>query len=334
VKFSIIIPLKKNNLNLEKNVNVINKISKSDKKNKYEIIVILNNRDYLLEKKYKNVNFLISGPVGPAKKRDIGAKLSKGDYLVFFDDDSFPKKNYFKVLSKTIKKNNYKVFCGPGISPNNQTLAERLSGIFYESNLSGGSKIRYNSIGKQKEVEDWPSVNFVIKKNFFFKIGMFNTHYYPGEDTILCDKITKINNEKILYVPQLVVYHRRRSNLLSHLKQIYGYSTHRGFFLKKYGKSSKKTIYAIPSIFFISLIASTFLMHLNSYLKIYFFLLLNSYFIFLLVFFIETLFKLKSLYSIFVFPYVLLSHFVYGYGYLIGLIKKDLKNKKYLKKFS
>ena len=101
---------------------------------------------------------------------------------------------------------------------------------------------------------------------------------WPGEDTLLCHSL-KINGVNIYHIPELVVYHYRRSNLKKHTQQIYNYGFHRGNFFIHYPENSRNIEYLYPLI-----LTSIFLTYLFSikynllYLSIITFLPLIAYF--------------------------------------------------------
>ena len=322
--FSIIIPIKEQNIYLKKNIEKI--LSIKTNKN-FEILVVPN---YKFSHKYssKIVKIISSGKVGPAKKRDLAAKIAKGNLLVFLDDDSFPEKNYLEVAHNIFKKNKDLVAAGgPGILPKDQNFFGRVLGSIFISKIAGGYPERYLSVKKKKVffTDDWPSVNMIIKKKFFIKIGGFDCNYWPGEDTILGLKILN-NHKKILYAPDLIVNHYRRGDLLSHIKQISAYAKMRGYFVKKYKKNSLKINYFIPSIFFIYLM---FL--LISLLFIYnnlFLIPLCMYGFYLLASLIEISFKQNLIFGVLSIPIIIITHIVYGFNFIKGLFTvKDPKPK-------
>lgn len=322
--FSIIIPVKEVNSFLKKNIEQILSF-KSDKS--FEIIIVPNNK---FEHSYtsKIVKVIESGKVGPAKKRDLAAKVANGYLLVFLDDDSFPAKNYLEIAYNLFKKDKELVAVGgPGVIPKDQNLFGKVLGSIFISKLAGGYPERYLSVKKKKFLftDDWPSVNMVIKKNFFIKIGGFDCNYWPGEDTILCLKILN-NHKKILYAPDLIVNHYRRGDLLSHIKQISAYAKMRGYFVKKYKKNSLKINYFIPSIFFIYLM---FL--LISLLFVYsnlFLIPLCIYGFYLLASLIEISFKQNLIFGVLSIPIIIITHIVYGFNFIKGLFTvKDPKPK-------
>jgi len=301
--FSIIIPVRQTNPYLEE---TLLKLKKQSIKN-FEVLVITDE---------------ISGSANPSEKRNIGAKTAKGEYLVFFDDDSFPSKNYFKNAFKLVTKNPiFAAFCGPCLTPSKDNYKQKASGLVWSSWLgSGGAGIYRNSIQKARFVNDYPSVNLIVKKSDFNLAGGFDTSYWPGEDTVLCLNLTKQLHKKIFYHPSLIVYHHRRAVIIPHLQQITRYAIQRGFFVKKFPETSRKIGYFIPSIFtlyFFSIIISPsnflFKIPLYLYLSILFFT------------FFKFLFQKNNLQISFLATISIpLTHFYYGILFLHGLFKKEV----------
>jgi hypothetical protein len=81
------------------------------------------------------------------------------------------------------------------------------------------------------------------------------------KDTKLCHDLVYKNKKKILYVPNMIVWHSRREGLASHLKQIGGYGIHRGYFVKKYPQTSLRLKYFIPTLFFLFVLATPFIFY-------------------------------------------------------------------------
>ena len=307
--FSIIIPIRKENEYLKETLCVLKKqIIKN-----FEILVITDK---------------VSGSANPSEKRNLGAKKAKGDYLVFFDDDSYPSKNYFKNATKLVKKYpKYASFCGPCLTPPKDDIYKQASGLVWSSFLgSGGAGVYRNSVKPSRFVEDYPSVNLIVKKTDFYKAGSFDNQYWPGEDTVLCLNLTKKLNLKIFYHPSLVVYHHRRSVIIPHLQQITRYAIQRGYFAKKFPETSFRIGYLLPSLFIIYL----FLLAINYfttnynllYIPIYLYL---SILIITLVKFINN--KNNFISSILAIVTIPITHVYYGILFLYGLSKKDVKFK-------
>ena len=158
MKFSIIIPLKHINSYIRENLKNILLQSY----NNYEVIILPNFNNPNGIKFSKNVRVIPTGKVSPGSKRNIGARKAIGKVLIFFDDDSFPDKNFFYLASRYFSNTKYLAIGGPAITPKSNTIDQKISGFFFEEKVFGGLPERYLP-KKQKLVNDWPSVNFSIR---------------------------------------------------------------------------------------------------------------------------------------------------------------------------
>ncbi len=200
------------------------------------------------------ISIIESGRVGPADKRDLAATVATGEILVFLDDDSYPERNYLGVLRRCFA-DGHQVVGGPAITPATDSYWQQVSGAMYLSRLTGGSPERYSAREPARYVDDWPSVNLATRSSAFEFVGGFDCRFWPGEDTLLCDKFAS-RGLRIWYEPNLVVWHHRRGSLLSHLKQAGSYGLHRGFFARKFGHSSRKVGYFAPSALVVLILAA------------------------------------------------------------------------------
>lgn len=281
---------------------------------------------HLKQQSYTNYEVIvitdkISGNVSPATKRNLGAKMAQGKYLAFLDDDSYPSPYWLKKSLTLLKDKQLSAVCGPCLTPPSDDIYQRASGLVWSSVLgSGGAGVYRNSIKPARFVDDFPSVNLIVKKNDFQKIGGFNTHHWPGEDTILCDNLVYKLGKKILYHPELIVYHHRRSVIIPHLQQITRYALHRGNFARVYPRTSLRIGYIVPSLFVIYLLLFPFLVSRITYyvlpIIIYLLLLLITFFIFLK--------KHKLLTSFLATITIPATHVYYGILFIVGFFTKQL----------
>ena len=171
-----------------------------------------------------------------------------------------------------------------------------------------------------KEVDDWPSVNLLVRKSNFAAVNGFDCSFWPGEDTKLCLDLTKAN-KKIIYDPEVLVYHHRRAGLKKHLRQVGGYGLHRGYFAKKYPENSRKLKYFLPSIFLVSIVAGWILGLCFFWARLLFVVLWLVYGLALVIAFFDINKKIKNIkVSLAALPYILLTHLTYGYKFLQGLL--------------
>lgn len=318
---SIIIPVVKINDYIYESVNEILSMNFKD----FEIIIFPDEYD---GEKFEKTKIIPTGKIGPAKKRDLAIKYADGKILAFIDDDAYPDKNWLLNGVKHFENPNIYAVGGPAITPTSDTFWQRVSGAVFLSKVGGGNPERYWPIGQIREVDDWPSVNLLIRKDVFAKIGGFKSDFWPGEDTKLCLDIIKLGG-KIIYDPSVVVYHHRRAGFVKHLKQVGNYGLHRGYFVKKYPENSLKLKYFIPSLFVLFIIASVLFLLFFEKLKLVFILGYVIYGSALLYALFDIYKKERNiLISFFSLIYIFFTHCWYGIKFLEGfLFRKKLRSK-------
>lgn len=322
VKFSIIIPVKAINDYVRETVPYIQSLDGDN----WELLILPNEAepDQWCDDRIK---IIPSGRIGPADKRDLGARYAVGEILVFLDDDSYPNKDLLIIANQHFCNRQIVAVGGPAITPPNDSFWQRVSGAVFLSKFSGGNPERYMPLGSLKEVDDWPSVNFIVRRKDFLLIGGFNSKYWPGEDTKLCLELIKATNKKIMYDPALRVWHHRRAGLKAHLKQVGAYGLHRGYFARRYPETSRKLIYFIPSIFFIFILLSTFTFILPTSFN---YLILFGWIVYIasLVKSVYDIKKYETLsVSIATIPYIFTTHIYYGLNFIKGILTTNLKSK-------
>ena len=315
-KFSIIIPVKEVNDYVRETVPYIQTLDLDI----WELIIVPNNTDQNEWKDDKRVSFIASGRVGPADKRDLAAKIAKGEILVFLDDDSYPQSDLLSVATKYFDDESVSAIGGPAITPESDSYWQKVSGAVFLSRLTGGNPERYTPVGHAKEVDDWPSVNFMVRKSDFLAVGGFDSPFWPGEDTHLCLKLVQMT-KKIVYAPELIVCHHRRSGLLRHMKQVGAYGLHRGYFARRLPETSLKAKYFAPSAILCLVTASMFSALLPELLKKSVFMGLTVYLIGLIVGSISVARLTTIKIALGAIPFIALTHLSYGFRFLQGYLK-------------
>ena len=267
------------------------------------------------------VRIIPTGPVGPAEKRDLAASRADSEFLAFIDDDAYPDKLWLKKAMRHFQDTDIAAVGGPGITPETDGLRQKASGLVLSSRIGSGSNSFRNTPGRQMEIDDCPSCNFIIRKSVFQQVGGFDTHFWPGEDTKLCLEVTNKLHKKIIYDPEVLVYHHRRKLFKAHLKQVWNYALHRGYFAKKLPRTSRRLLYFLPSIFLLGTIFGIIASLLNPVLKLVFLSVLALYLLLTLI----TSFESKSVkMAPLVFLGVIATHLTYGAGFLKGLFAREV----------
>ncbi|HTB21328.1 MAG TPA: glycosyltransferase [bacterium] len=193
------------------------------------------------------VRVLPSGPVGPGAKRDLCAASARGEFLAFLDDDAYPAAGWLEAAVEVFADGEVGAVGGPAVTPADDPVERWASGLVYESVLVGGPfAFRYRPLAA-RDCDDYPTCNLLVRRSVFEAIGGFDTRYWPGEDTVACLKIVHELKKRIAYDPRVLVYHHRRDMFAAHLRQLNRYARHRGFFVKRFPKTSLRPSYFAPT---------------------------------------------------------------------------------------
>ncbi|PIW73168.1 hypothetical protein CO005_02905 [Candidatus Roizmanbacteria bacterium CG_4_8_14_3_um_filter_34_9] len=200
--FSVIIPT----LNEEKYLpNLLDDLTKQKEKN-FEIIIVdgkSEDRTIDVAMKYKN-KYLIKAVISQKRnlcyQRNLGAKNSTGEYLVFLDADSRIKKNYLSDLKKYIDKYSYSFLTTYQLPDDNDSFNLILAQI-----ANYGLEI-LKLINKQMA----PGYNFVILRNIFIKLKGFNEKTTISEDHDLSIRIQNAGIKLHIIPKKLVKWSFRR----------------------------------------------------------------------------------------------------------------------------
>jgi len=282
-------------------------------------ILVLPDRELILN--YPKTKAIPTGELTPPQKRDIGIAHAQGEILAFLDDDTYPDRRWLIKALRHFDSSEIAAVGGPAVTAEADSLRQKASGRVYSSRLMSG-QYTYRYIPEKKRfVDDFPSCNFLIRKSVMQELGGFDTKFWPGEDTFLCLKIIKGLKKKIIYDPDVLVYHHRRSLFKEHLKQIANYARHRGYFAKRFPETSLKFGYFLPSMFVCGLFIGLPLSFLIPSFKPIYISAIISYLALAFISSISKEFRLTLL----VFWGIILSHLVYGIYFIKGLFSCRLK---------
>ncbi len=294
-KFSIIIAVA-----LYRNAEVLNSIKDLNyDKNKYEIII----------EKGSNAS----------ENRNNGIKKAKGKIISFIDDDGIVHKDLLKKAEDFFNKYNIDIVGGPQLTPRDDKFLSKMFGGAIENfwcSYKMSSRYKKGKLNLNADELSLTSANCFIKRDVFKKLKGFNLKLWPGEDPEFFSR-AKDNGFKIAYSPDLIIYHRRRPDIFTLLKQHYKYGNVR---LKKewINKTNVNFVMIIPAVFTLYIISLpiTLIFSWQFILPI----LLHVFIDILVGIYIG--FKKNILFIPFL-PFVFfLVHFSYGLGMLKSLIKK------------
>lgn len=150
--------------------------------------------------------------VGFARANNQAARLARGKYLVFLNNDTLPQARWLSTLVTAMEDD-------PGVGavgskliyPEDETIQH--AGVVFGPH----SKVPYHiyrdfsryhpAVNKKRAFSALTGACLAIRKELFFELGLFDEEFVNGgEDTDLCLRI-RGKGDKILYIPESEVYH-------------------------------------------------------------------------------------------------------------------------------
>jgi len=258
------------------------------------------------------VKVRISGAVNPAKKRNVAMRESDAGIFAFVDADAYPEENWLRHAVGLLQGEVCAVG-GPNLTPPDDPLVRRVPGCIMKSILGyGPAYIRHCSVSRRL-VSELPTCNLVVRRleGLFFRENLDTS-----EDMTLCEDMLK-RGGRILYDPQVVVFHHRRRLFKPFFRQFYNYGVDKARITLQ-GSDAAYLWHAIPAFFTLYLIFIGLLLPA----LIRFPVLLLPLLPYVLMVSAESSRMARSLpeflLSLVIFP---AAHISYGSGYWMGVIK-------------
>lgn len=242
MKVTVIIPFAKDNPYLRECLRALEPFI-----NKGTEVILLPDGD--MQDMPPRVRIIPTGSVGPSVKRDRGAKAATGEILAFLDDDAYPDASWLDEVPTLFADPDVGGVGGPAVTPPGDGFWAKSSGLVYESPLGGGPYAFRYKPGPTRRVDDFPTCNLLVRAADFKTCGGFDTAFWPGEDTKLCLELVHTLGRKMIYHPRVLVYHHRRALVPGHFRQVTRYALHRGYFAKRFPKTSLRFSYFLPTFF-------------------------------------------------------------------------------------
>lgn len=224
-------------------------------------------------------------PVSDARNR--GAKMAKGEYIIFLDSDCIIPENYLNEVENYLQKNEIDLFGGPdaadvNFTPIQKAISYSMTSLF----TTGGIRGKKNHIG----VFHPRGFNMGMKKNVFESVNGYDENFKCGEDIDLSIRILKSGYKSAL-ISDAYVYHKRRTDFKKFFKQVFRFGAARINLFKRH-KTELKITHLFPLLF----ILYTVLGWVSFFIHIYIgFAWLASIIIYTISIFIDSSIKNKSI---------------------------------------
>jgi succinoglycan biosynthesis protein ExoA len=272
---SIVIPTRGRLVSLQK---CLASIAMSELPEKTELLVVCNGSDpeterFLHERAESDLRLrlLEVNEGSPADARNAALGLAQGDIVYFLDDDVTIAPDLFsRALTTFSNRPEVDVLGGPNLTPLGASDFEQCVGRVLASRLGSGLVCdRYRSRGSLRRTSDRSLIlcNLAIRRRAIASRNpVFWGDLVCNEENLLLGLLAG-ENRGMLHDPSLIVYHSRRSTLVSFAQQIFRYGRGRcqNTLLLP---GSLSPIFLIPVFFLLYLVSLTLLRTLGSMLPL------------------------------------------------------------------
>ena len=256
-----------------------------------------------------------TGPANPGTKRNVALKKSSSEVFAFVDSDAWPRadwlENALPLLSSDVA-----IVAGPNVTPPHDPLSRKLPGIVMESLVGfGPACFRHRPI-KRHVLSEMPTCNMIIKKveGLFFREELDTS-----EDMAYCADV-RARGFKVLYDPEVLVYHHRRSLWKPFAHQFFHYGRDKGRLLRA---GSKVTYFwhSAPALFviYLLLLPLSWLYQTSILSGLACLAPLIAYMVFITVAGITRAGLVEGFAAI---PAFILAHLSYGWGFIRGAVTR------------
>ena len=178
----------------------------------YEIILVDSSADAtpsIVKNNFPKIKFFhLKTKTDPGTARNIGIREAKGGIIAFIDSDCIALPDWLEKIVSA-HESSYNIVGGSVTPANNPKDAVGWAGYMAEFR-------QFLPELPKGEVRHIPTCNISYKKEIFQRFGLFDGKYYPQEDLVYNYNLIK-SGEKMLFVPNIRVYHTHRSRIIQFL---------------------------------------------------------------------------------------------------------------------
>ena len=171
-----------------------------------------------------NLRLLQQDHRGPGAARNTGINSARGRILVFIDSDCIAPANWLREIKKVFDADPHcQAFGGRDdarrdFRPLLKAINYTMTSFLFTGGMRGGKKKRLAKFYPR-------SFNMGIMKNLAQRIGGFSELRH-GQDIEFSHRILK-SHAKVAYIPDAVVFHKRRTSLLRFFRQVFNWGVAR-----------------------------------------------------------------------------------------------------------
>ncbi len=175
---------------------------------KYEVILVDNNSNddsvEFVKNVYPSVIIIkLEKNYGFAEPNNIGAKIAKGDFLLFLNNDTKVNPNFIQEMVGVINQDPKIAICQSLLlKPNGEVES---SGDFIDT--IGRAYMSKEKVTEVKEILGARGACMMVRKNIFWELEGFDKNFFASFEDIDLSWRAWIWGYKIVLVPNSIVYH-------------------------------------------------------------------------------------------------------------------------------
>jgi cellulose synthase/poly-beta-1,6-N-acetylglucosamine synthase-like glycosyltransferase len=169
----------------------------------------------------QGVTAILNTRVTVVSARNLGVTLAHGDLIAFTDADCVVGKDWLKNAVKYLADPEVAAVGGPNlVSQDDSAFAKAVGFVFDHGSYF---KVAWPTRKLDKIIEAMPhGSNAIYKADVLRQVMPIDESVVEGEDVVMNGKIKRLGY-KMLYAPDVVVYHHRRSTIKGWWNQMYRY---------------------------------------------------------------------------------------------------------------
>ena len=286
----------------------------------YEIIVIDGGSTDRTPKICQNYPVkLVSTGSGISHQRNTGISTANGKYTAFTDADCVVEKDWLKKLVDQMEKSDGNVVAvgGPNLVFDNDPPLSQVIGYAQETLLGSGGSPQSYKIQKARYVNSIPNCNILYRKEVIAEVR-YDENISVGDDCELNFRL-KQRDYRFLFLPSAIVWHHRPDTFTRFIRKIFSYGEAVGRITRKH-KRIIRWYSPVVALGALSVIFSYPVIRLFPP-AFYIYAAVFTLYIFALAISTAQVYKnYRNKISILTMLLLPLQHFVYGLGFLKGLL--------------
>ncbi len=269
---------------------------------------------------YAHVRTVINPVRGIAGSRNLGLKRARFDYIAFTDSDCVAPSHWLSTLVAGFEKYvreepNLAAVGGSNVPPRDGGLFYNTLDIMLNTYLGSHSSVQGRRFERDRYVPHIPTVNILYHKPTVLNAGGFDVTFGNiGEDQDLSFRLQKLGHP-LVYLTECDVVHKMRPTWKAWLRNMFTYGKGRMWLMRKHTDKIDLILLG-PLLLTLSMIAPFF-----AFVNPIFLAPLLYVPVVLIISLSEAARVRKPLYAPLLFALYAGTHFAYGFGELIGLVK-------------